>query len=230
MMGLSKAFDCIPHDLLIAKLSVYGFRNKSWKLIFSYLKGRHQRVKINSEFSSWKEIIDGVPQGSLSVADTNINTILSKLETDIQNLSSWSKANGMLLNGDKCQFLLIESSRTMRNHTSEIEIGDKYVEESRKGKLIGINFDNNLTMVDHIKYIFIQASSKLHALARISHFLNEHKRKLLMKSFIISQFNYCPIIWMYCQRKFNTLINRIHERSLKIAYTDYESDFNSLLE
>ena len=51
-----------------------------------------------------------------------------------------------------------------------------------------------------------------------------------MKSFIISQFSYCPIIWMYCQRKSNNLINRIHERALRIAYNDYVSDFDLLLE
>ena len=70
----------------------------------------------------------------------------------------------------------------------------------------------------------------IYALARISHYLSDHKRKILMKSFIISQFNYCPIIWMYCQRKCNHRINRIHERALRIAYNDYVSDFNVLLE
>ena len=65
MMDLSKAFDCIPHELMIAKLSAYGFDNNSLKLIYSYLKGRNQRVKINAEYSSWKEILNGVPQGSV---------------------------------------------------------------------------------------------------------------------------------------------------------------------
>ena len=103
------------------------------------------------------------------------------------------------------------------------------MDESKKGKLLGINFDNNLTMDDHIKYLCKQASSKLYALARISPFLNEHKRKMLMKSFIMSQFSYCPIVWMYCKRESNNLINRIHARALRIAYNDYVSDFNSLL-
>ena len=85
-------------------------------------------------------------------------------------------------------------------------------------------------MNDHIKHICKQASNKLYALARISHYLDEQKRKMLMKSFVISQFNYCPIIWMYCQRKSNNLINRIHERALRIAYNDYVSNFNQLLE
>ena len=71
----------------------------------------------------------------------------------------------MLLNGDKCQFLLIELSRTMRNDIAKIKIGDKCVGESKKEKLLGINFDNNLTMVDHIKYICKHSSSKFYALA-----------------------------------------------------------------
>ena len=65
MMDLSKAFDCISHDLLIAKLNAYGFSKESLRLIHSYLKGRKQRVKINAEYSTWKDIIDGVPQGSV---------------------------------------------------------------------------------------------------------------------------------------------------------------------
>ena len=51
-----------------------------------------------------------------------------------------------------------------------------------------------------------------------------------MKSFIIAQSNYCPIAWMYCQHRSNNLINRIHERALRIAYNDYVSDFSSMLD
>ena len=65
MIDLSKAFDCIPHDLLLAKLHAYGFDIKSLTLIHSYLKERKQRVKINSDFSSWKDVLNGVPQGSI---------------------------------------------------------------------------------------------------------------------------------------------------------------------
>ena len=65
MMDLSKAIDCISHDLLIAKLHAYGFDKSSLNFIYSYLKGRKQRVKINAELSSWKDIITGVPQGSV---------------------------------------------------------------------------------------------------------------------------------------------------------------------
>ena len=176
------------------------------------------------------EICNYADDNSLTVADANIDTIITKLESDIQNLNTWFENNGMLLNGDKCQFMIIESSRSTRKDVQKVSIAGKTIEECKKGKLLGITFDNNLTMTEHIKHICKQASNKLYALARISHFLDNNKRRILMKSFIISQFNYCPIIWMYCQRKSNNLINKIHERSLRIAYNDYFSDFNSLLE
>ena len=65
LMDLSKAFDTINHDLLIAKLHAYGFSKESLKLIKSYLSNRWQRTKVNLSFSSWSELILGVPQGSV---------------------------------------------------------------------------------------------------------------------------------------------------------------------
>ena len=65
LTDLSKAFDCLPHELLIAKLDAYGFDKSSLKLIHSYLSNRKQRVKVNDTYSSWSEILFGVPQGSI---------------------------------------------------------------------------------------------------------------------------------------------------------------------
>ena len=65
LMDLSKAYDCIPHDLLIAKLEAYGFNRKAIRLIYSYLSKRTQRVKTGSTYSSPKCTSIGVPQGSV---------------------------------------------------------------------------------------------------------------------------------------------------------------------
>ena len=65
LMDLSKANDCLPHDLLIAKLSAYGFEDSATSLISDYLSKRYQRVKIGSVFSSYLEVLRGVPQGSI---------------------------------------------------------------------------------------------------------------------------------------------------------------------
>ena len=65
LMDLSKAFDCIRHDLLIAKLSAYGFDDNSLVFIYSYLKRRDQCVRINNVYGSFQRILSGVPQGSV---------------------------------------------------------------------------------------------------------------------------------------------------------------------
>ena len=65
LMDLSKAFDCIRHDLLIAKLHAYGSSREALTLINDYLTNRQQRVKVNGSFSSWKIVTRSVPQGSV---------------------------------------------------------------------------------------------------------------------------------------------------------------------
>ena len=65
LTDLSKAFDCINHELLIAKLEAYGFDIESLNYIYSYSSKRKQRTKVNNSFSTWAEITTGVPQGSI---------------------------------------------------------------------------------------------------------------------------------------------------------------------
>ena len=64
-MDLSKAFDVIQHNLLLAKLKAYGVGERSFALFKDYLSGRQQRVKIGDTFSDWKGVKRGVPQGSV---------------------------------------------------------------------------------------------------------------------------------------------------------------------
>ena len=65
LMDLSKAFDCIPHDLLTAKLHAYGFNEKALIFLYSYLKRRKQSVTINDTESFFQILLSGVPQGSI---------------------------------------------------------------------------------------------------------------------------------------------------------------------
>ena len=90
--------------------------------------------------------------------------------------------------------------------------------------------DKRLSFETHISKLCKKAGSKLSALARISRYMDANKLKILMRAFVISQFEYCPLVWMFHSRHLNSKINRIHETAVRIAYKDYDSSFNALLE
>ena len=64
LTNLSKTFDCLSHDLLIAKLHAYGIKKGYLNLLFSYPNSRKQRVRLNNTYNEWIHILLGVPQGS----------------------------------------------------------------------------------------------------------------------------------------------------------------------
>ena len=70
---------------------------------------------------------------------------------------------------------------------------------------------------------------QLHALSRISTYMDLDKRRMVMKSFFLSQFSYCPLVWMCHSRELNNRINRLHEKSLRVVYSENISSFEELL-
>ena len=133
----------------------------------------------------------------------------------------------MKLNEDKCHFMIF-GERT--NQEVSINIGSCAVNNSKEEKLLGISIDANLSFEKHISNICQKAGNKLFALSRMSAYLGTDKLRLLMRAFVTSQFQYCPLVWMFHSRKMNNKINRLHERALRIAYKDFCSSFATLLE
>ena len=254
---LSKAFDTINHDLLLAKLHAYGFEKKALKLIYSYLNNRWHKTKINSSYSSWKELLKGVPQGSvlgpllfniyfndlfyfleeteainyaddtnLYACDMNLSNLIRRLEHDSHIFIEWFESNYMKLNEEKCHFLL-------SGHKYEhlyVTVGDAKIWESYSKNILGITIDREFKFIEYIEKVLSKAGSKLTALGRMSHILPFSKMKLLLESFVKSQFSYCPLVWMFSNRALNSRIDKLQERSLRILYKDDMSTFEELLE
>ena len=230
LTDLSKAFDCMTHDLLIAKLHAPNFDMKVLNLIFDYLTGRKQRIKINSSFSSYLNIFQGVPQGSIMsyaddstsyVCSENVDVTQGKLEEIGKVLFEWFSNN--LLKGNADQFHLILST----DEPFSINVDNEVIKNSNNKKLLGMNLNNRLGFVTHVTNISKRVSKKLHALTRISQYINIHKRRMTMKAFIATKFGYCMDI---CMSKLNSRVNKLHERTLRIVYQDYASSFTELLE
>ena len=109
-------------------------------------------------------------------------------------------------------------------------IENALVIEAQKVRLLGIDIDTNLSFSGHIESICKKAGKKLNALSRQCTMLPLNKRKILMSAFFISQFSYCPLVWMFCSRGLNNKINSLHYISLLIVYRDFISTFQQLLE
>ena len=218
------------------------------------MSNRKQRVKVNDAYSSWKDIFYGAPQGSIlspllfiihlcdlfyfledlniaSYADHTAIYIVSEkkelviraLETSSSPLFGWFNNNFMKAISDKSHFIMgcAEASTAV--------IDDFPIDSNKTEVLLGIIIDHELKFDDHVNRLCKKASLKLNALARIAPFMNVSKKRIIMKSFIESQFGYCPLIWMFHSRGLNNKINRIHERALRIAYNDKSSSYGELL-
>ena len=168
LTDLSKAFDCLPHDLLIAKLHAYGLDMASLKLLHSYLTERRQRVKINNTYSSWSEILFGVPQGSilgpllfniflcdlfLFVSDIGIanhtddntpHATDKHLETVLKDLEQGSDTllkwftDNLLKANPEKYHVLVSTNEKRHLNVSEVEISNIKCE-----KFLGIKIDSN---------------------------------------------------------------------------------------
>ena len=101
-------------------------------------------------------------------SSSNLDALINKLEESTNNLFQWFRNNYMKANAGNATFWLQ-----------------------------GISIDTTLSFEHHITSLCKKASQKLHALARIAHYTDFEKRRSLMKAFVISQFNYCPLIWMF---------------------------------
>ena len=103
------------------------------------------------------------------------------------------------------------------------------LEASQTETVLRIQIDNKLNFGNHFKSLCSKASQKLGTLQRFSNLLDARKKNLPFKSIIKSQFSYCSLVWMFCSRRSNSLVNNVHERALRIVSDDHNSSYSELL-
>ena len=211
LTDLSKAFDLLDHELLISKLNVYGLNLPALRLIHDYLSNRKQRTKIDDNYSSWSEILFGVPQGSIigpllfnifladlffiikdiDIASYRDDTTPFIVENNIENvIASLEQVSEDLFNWFKNNRLKNNADKchvlVSKNKSIGVNIGNYTIDNSECEKLLGVKIDVNLNFSDHISDLCKKASRKISALARVTPFMVLEKRKLIMNAFFTS--------------------------------------------
>ena len=126
--------------------------------------------------------------------------------------------NNMKLNEDKCHFLLAGNT----HEYLWAKVGEELIWENCHERLLGLTIDKQLNFDKHLSILCKRVSGKVSALGRLVKIIPQDKKRLLMKTFIESQFSHCPLIWIFCSRKMNRKINHIHERALRLGYISIE--------
>ena len=170
LTDLSKAFECLSHDLLIAKLHSYGTSLASLKLPTDYLTNRKQRTKVETSYSSWEDIKHGVPQGSIlgpllfnifvcdmflmlehtyfaSYGDENTPyTVNENTKEVIQTLEQIFKPRLQWFKDNQMKLNPNKSHLILSGKENRgINVGNVFIKSSQNEKLLGAFFDEKTT-------------------------------------------------------------------------------------
>lgn len=209
LFDLTKAFDCVPYDILLDKLEFYGIKNKEIKIIKSYLTNRKQYVSVAGKTSTLRDVKTGVPQGSvlgpllflISINDLPKNvavdtilyaddttllvthkdlTILNWLTKEATNsTTNWFSANRLKCNLEKTQNILLSLSQNSDNCV----------------KLLGFHIDSKLSWRPHIENTCRKVSRVVYLIWKLRDYVNDEFLRSSYFSFFQSHISYGILVW-----------------------------------
>ena len=141
----------------------------------------------------------------------------------------WFKNNKMIVNPDKFQAILLDKRKS--GHTNQrIVVDNQYIKVVSSVELLGIQIDDKLEFNLHISNICRSAANQLNALFRLKRFLGYKEKRILINSYFMANFNYCPLVWMFSSASSLKKIENLQQkRALSFLYNDYEISYEELL-
>lgn len=242
-IDLEKAFDRLDHNILLKKLSLFGFCQSLVDLFASYLSNRHQYVQCRCHNSNYYHQKSGVPQGSVlgpllfNIFINDVHTVIDvdfalyaddlklysrilnnydclHLQNNITSVLQWCSDNNMKINRSKCRIMSFSKKKTLLNFS--YSVGSHVIERPEFVDDLGVTFDKSLTFNKHIDNIIAKAYKTLGFVLRTSkHFLNYETTLYLFKTLVRSKLEYASIIWNPVTQTGMSVLENVQRRFLK---------------
>ena len=249
-IDLSKAFDTLNHNILLAKLNHYGICGNENVLLQNYLTNRQQYVEYNGFRSTHTYISTGVPQGSILgpllfliyindlplvsnifdmimyADDTtlycNLNETLSDvvINNELNKISEWLSSNKLSLNIKKTKYMVFHTARRKITYPNLILNGVS-IDRVTQFNFLGLIINSQLTWISHIQHISCKISKIIGVMYRLKHTYPQSVLLLLYNTLIVAHFNYCLLIWG-SKIVLDHPIHKLQKRALRIIMnSDY---------
>ena len=250
-LDFAKAFDKVPYQRLFRKIKAHGIGGSILRWIENWLNGRRQKVSINRTYSSWNDVISGVPQGSvlgpllfliyINDLDVDVVSKLAKfaddtklcrgvaqdtdvetLRADLYNIFRWSIDWQMLFNTDKC--VVIHMGKN--NQEAEYKLGSTSITKSKKERDLGVIIANTGKAAEQCTAAVKKANAILGMIKRNIEFKSKDIIIRLYKSLVRPRLEHCVQAWSPLLRKDIDMIERVQRRATKLieGYKDLSYD------
>jgi hypothetical protein len=249
LLDFAKAFDKVPHSLLLKKLSNIGIEKKLIYWVKAFLTNRSQRVIVDGSLSNMVNVLSGVPQGSVigpllfiifinDIAQGICSSIrlfaddcilyrpiasindVALLQHDLLLIYKWCSSNGMPLNIKKC--LSITFSLKSSQIIGLYLLGDKILSRVSSCKYLGVLFSSNLSWSEHINAIFNKANASLFAIQRSFRNCTRRTKELLYFSLVRSLLEYSSTLWDPHGSELEILLDKIQRRAARFVLSRFQ--------
>jgi hypothetical protein len=253
-LDYAKAFDKVPHERLLKKLSGYGIQGQILSWIRSFLSNRRQRVVVNGEVSDWTEVMSGVPQGSvlgpvlficyindlpdvihtmvqMFADDTKVFSRVENrddqklLQDDIDRLQIWAKKWQLSFNASKCKVMHIGSANHSFDYSMSSDSNPVVLDSVTIEKDLGVHVDSSLKFHKHVETQVNKANKILGMIRRSYCHLDSTTLVKLYISLVRPHLEYCNAVWYPRYSKEANLIEGVQRRATKLVPTLKHLDY-----